>query len=430
MKKIQMLPIAACAAALTLALTACTGAAPTPSGDGKAKEIRYLIAQPETTEQLELIKTDMKNFEEVSGISVKLDVLPNDNLQTILQTQLQSGDGPDVFDYGTGPGFAGILADAGLLYDLTDAYKTRDWKIYDFAKSRATFSGKTFGVPANVEEVGVFYNKDIFSKLGLSEPRNLDDLKKSAAKIKDAGIIPFAVSDKEGWQGGHLLSMALSSRAGSKGMSDLLNGTTPWTSPDVVAALETWNDLNKSAYLPPSPAAVAYDAANTLFYSGKAAMNPTGGWLVSGIEKNANFDAGFMPFPSESDEGIFSGGLGSGTFVSAKTTKVDAALKFLDYLQSAERGRWQVENLHTIPAFPVDTNGIKASPLFAQVISGTTEITKGTGEFGYNIDVLTTESFNKVMWDGFQGLLTGQKSSEQVAQELQTAFEKSAAESK
>jgi raffinose/stachyose/melibiose transport system substrate-binding protein len=419
----NILGLTTTAAVAALALAACTGAPPASQSQGDAKEIRYLIAQPETPEQLALVKEDLKKFESTSGIKVKLDVLPNDNLQTILQTQLRSGEGPDVFDYGTGPAFSGVLAKAGLLYDLTDAYQTRGWKIYPFAKERSTFDGKAVGIPANIDEIGIFYNKEIFSKLGITEPTNLQSLKDAAAKIKAAGIVPFAVADKDGWEGGHLLSMALSSRVGTAKMDELLTGKTPWSSPDVVAALQVWDDLNKSGYLSKSPTAVAYDNANSLFFAGKAAMNPTGSWLTQGIEKNAKFEAGFIPFPSEQDKGIFSGGLGSGTFISAKTTKTDAALKFLEHLVSAERGRWQVENLHTIPAFPVDTAGVKVPPLFSQVLENTSEITKsGTNAFGYNIDVLTTDAFNKAMWDGVQGVFSGQKSPDQVAKSLESVF--------
>lgn len=430
MIKLPFKAAAALSAVLALALTGCTGGAPASSGNSDEKQIRYLLGQPEAPEDLELLKGDIKKFEEQSGIKVKLDVLPTDQLRTVLQTQLRSGDGPDVFSYDTGPGFAGALAKSGLLYDLTDAYKTRNWKIYDFAKERVTFDGKTVGVPDLIQELGVFYNKEIFSRLGISEPKNFADLQAAAKTIKDAGILPLAVSDKEGWQGGHLLSMALGSRAGSKGMSDLLNGTTPWTSPNVVAALAAWSQLNKDSHLTPTPTAVSYDNGNALFYSGKAAMTPTGSWLITGVQKNAKFDVGFMPFPGASDKGIFSAGLGSGTFVSAQTKKSESALKFLDYLQTPEHGRWQVEQMHAIPAFPVETSGINASPLFAQVLKDTAKIADGSGDFGYSIDTLSTDVFNTALGDGFQALLTGQKSPEQISQDLQTAFQKSAAEGK
>ena len=67
-----------------------------------------------------------------------------------------------------------------------------------------------------------------------------------------------------------------------------------------------------------------------------------------------------------------------------------------------------MEKLQDIPAYPVDTAGIKASPLFTQILDDTAKIADGTGDFGYNIDVLTTDAFNNAMWKGMQGLLTGQ----------------------
>lgn len=414
---------------LPLALSGCTGGAPgtgeAPQESAAQQEIRYMIGQPEDAADLDLIKQDLKKFEsENKGITVKLDVIPSDTVRTVLQTQLRSGKGPDVFGYDTGPGFAGALAKAGLLYDLTDAYAENDWPIYDFAQDRVTFDGKIVGVPSQIEEVGLFYNKDLFAKHGIAEPTNLDELKAAAKKLADSKIIPIAVSDKEGWQGGHLLSMALSSDVGSEGMDALLNGERPWDSPEVVTALSTWRDFNKAGQLTPSPTAVTYDNANALFYSGKAAINPTGSWLALDIERNAKFEVGFIPFPAPDGPGIFSGGLGSGTFVSASTTKADASIALLDYLMTPEHGRWAVENLQDIPAYPVDTEGIKASPLFKQILDDAAKIADGSGDFGYNIDVLTPDAFNNAMWKGIQGILTDQSSPEEVAKQLQTNFAK------
>src|SRR5829696_1896971 len=153
------------ATAFSLILTGCFGgtagsqdSAPPQPSSGPV-ELRYLIGQPEEAADLAVIKADIKNFESQNeGITIKLDVMPNDNLRTVLQTQLRSGKGPDVFGYDTGPGFAGALAKAGLLHDLTDAYQRYNWPIYDFAKQRVTFDGKLVGIPNAMETVGLFYN--------------------------------------------------------------------------------------------------------------------------------------------------------------------------------------------------------------------------------------------------------------------------------
>jgi raffinose/stachyose/melibiose transport system substrate-binding protein len=424
----KILPALALASAL-LATTSCTGGSPgtsasdVPQQTSGPEQIRYMIGQPEDPGDLDLTKADIKTFESQNpGITVKLDVVPSDNVRTVLQTQLRSGQGPDVFGYDTGPGFAGALEKAGLLYDLTGAYAKNGWPIYDFAKQRVTFDGKVVGIPSDIEELGIFYNKDLFAKLGIAQPHSLDDLRAAARTVADAKLVPLAVSDKEGWQGGHLLSMALSSQIGSQGMSDLLSGKTSWDSPAVISSLSVWDDLAKAGDLTSSPVAVTYDSANALFYSGKAAMNPTGSWLTQDLQRNAKFGVGFIPFPAQAGPGIFSGGLGSGTFVSASTKHAEASTKFLNYLVSPAHGRWQVENYHTIPAFPVDTSGVKASPLFAQILGDASKIAAGSGDFGYNIDVLTTDTFNNAMWNGMQGILTGQTSPNAVAKNLQRTF--------
>lgn len=407
-------------AALTLA--GCTGGAP-GADDSDPNTIRFMIGQPEDPADLDLEKADIKKFEDENpGIKVKLDVVPTNNVRTILQTQLRSGDGPDVFGYDTGPGFAGQLAEAGFLYDLTDAYAENEWPIFDFAKERVTFDGEIVGIPNDIETLGLFYNKDIFDDLGIAQPENLADLEAAAGTIADAGIIPFAVSDKEGWQGGHLLSMVLSSEVGGDGLKSLIDGDDSWDSEGVVSALDTWETFNKDGYLTPSPVAVTYDSANALFYSGKAAINPTGSWLAQDIERNVDFGVGYIPFPSEDGPGIFSGGLGSGLFVSKTTKKADAAIKFLDYRMTPEHGRWSVEEQQTIPAFPVDTTGIEATPLFTQIIADAAKIADGTGDFGFNIDVLMSDSFNKATTKGIQGILTGQTDAPAVAKELQENY--------
>ncbi len=46
------------------------------------------------------------------------------------------------------------------------------------------------------------------------------------------------------------------------------------------------------------------------------------------------------------------------------------------------------------------------------------------GALGYNIDVLTPQSFNEVMWTGFQEVLNGTRSPGEQAGALQDAWAK------
>ena len=404
-----------------LLATACTGGAPAASGDGGGDDsLTYLIEEPEDAEALAALEEHIAGFEDESGIAVEVRTLPFDTLRTVLQTQLRSGEGPDVFSYGSGPSFGGALAEAGLVQDLTAAYEERDWQVYDFAKERVTFDGKTYGVPGELETIGLFYNKAVFDELGLEAPQSLDELRAAADAVRAAGRTPFAVSDKEGWQGGHLLSMALSSTIGSDGMEELFAGERSWDSPEVVEALSLWKDYDAAGYLPESPTSVDYDTSIAQFFSGDAAMIPTGSWLVGEIEDNTDFEVGYVPFPGPDGPGIFTGGLGSGPYVSASTDNPEGAIEFLDFLASPEHGAWTVENLNTIPPQEIDVASVEASPLLSQVLEDTAAVTEDR-DFGYNIDVMVSDTFNEAMYDGFQAVLTGQQTPEQVAASLEAA---------
>jgi raffinose/stachyose/melibiose transport system substrate-binding protein len=414
----------AVAAAVAVALTGCTGAAPTAkSAAGNGKSVVYSIGQPDTPAELASIKADLANFTKESGVKVTLRVIPNNSSRTLIQTQLRSGNGPDVFQYDTGPGFAGVLANAGLLYNLTSHAQTAKWTVYNWARNTVTFNGKYYGIPDQIEEVGLFYNKDLFTQLGLQPPTTMAALETDAAAIKKAGKIPFAAGDKEGWEGGHLLSMALSSRVGPAASKSLVTNQSDWNSDGVKGAIATWADFVKQGYLPPSPNAITYDNSNALFYSGKAAMDPTGTWLIQDFPGAVKFNVGFVPFPSADGTGIASTDLGGGTFMSAGSKNTAAALKLMDYLVGQTHGTWEL-NHYLIPAFPLSTKAANVSPLFSQVIANTASYAKGSGNVGYNIDVNETDVFNKVMWDGMQGILNGNSTPADLASKLQAAAQK------
>jgi raffinose/stachyose/melibiose transport system substrate-binding protein len=411
-------------AALAALLTACTGGAPSSSGDGgeggEGAPLRYLIEEPEDAEALQAFRDHLADFTAESGIEVEVETLPWETMNTVLQTQLRSGEGPDVFNWGSGPSFGGALAENGLLYDLTAAYEENGWEFFDFAVDRVSSEGKIWGIPGELETVGLFYNAEILEEQGIEPPQDLDDLREAAQTLADADIVPLAAADQEGWQGGHYLSMALASAIGSERMEALMNGEESWESPEVVDALSFWQEANDNGWLVESPTSVNYDTATSQFFSGDAAMIPTGSWLVGEIDTNADFEAGYIPFPGPDGEGIWTSGLGSGPYISASTDNAEAAVELLDFLASEEHGQWTVENFQTIPPQAIETEGLDVTPLMAGVLEDVAELADG-GDAGYNLDVMMSDDFNQAMFDGVQAVLTGQSTPEEVAASLQAA---------
>lgn len=420
MKKPSIVAAVAAVTAAALTLTGCTGGAPAAkSSAGNGKVVSYMIGQPDTPAQLTALKQELAYFTKKTGVKVNLQVVPSDSARTLVQTRLRSGNGPDIFDYDTGPGFGGVLAKAGLLYDLTAHAQQAKWPLYDWTKPSVTFSGKFYGIPDQIEEVGLYYNKDLFKRLNLPAPTTMSALNTDAAGLKKDGKIAFATGDKEAWEGGHLLSMALAGRVGPRAMSDLIQGKSNWDSAGVRNALSTWAGFQKAGYLPPSPNGINYDNSNALFYSGKAGMDPTGTWLIQDMKGSVKFNVGFVPFPAPHGPAVPTTGLGQGIFMSSASKHVTAALKLMDFLVSEHHGEFEIKNFQ-IPAFPVNKN-TNSYPLFQQVVRDTAAYAKSGSGTGQNIDVAETDVFNKAMWDGMQGILGGQTTPAQVAQTLQSA---------
>jgi raffinose/stachyose/melibiose transport system substrate-binding protein len=132
-----------------------------------------------------------------------------------------------------------------------------------------------------------------------------------------------------------------------------------------------------------------------LFYSGEAAMNPTGTWLVSEIiQAVQEFEVGFFPFPSIEGSSISPpAGVGTGWFVANDAKNPQEAITFIDYLLQDDTARLTIEKLNTIPAHPVDTEGLDVPELFKQVLDDLSEAPQAEA-LGYNIDVLAPQNFN------------------------------------
>src|SRR5215207_1245927 len=386
------------------------------------KVVRFFTGTRETA-ALEgaLTEIHVDRFEEQHpDIDLQREALQPDDVRREIQSRLRSREPPDVFAYDTGPGFGGVLADAGLLRPLENAYKEHGWDIYDWAKQQATYDGTVYGVPDQVEEIVVFYNKDLVPEV----PHTVEELRQISDELKGRGKIPLAFGNRAQYPASHLFSIATSNVLGREGLDSILYGDGRWDIPQVVEAIELmFRDFVESGYYPKSPNTLAYDGANALFYSGEAAMNPTGTWLVSEIVQAVQeFEVGFFPFPSIDGSGISPpAGVGTGWFVARDASNPQGAIEFIDYLLQGSTARLIIEKLNVIPAQPVDSKGLDVPELFREVLEDLSA-TPEAKSFGYNLDVLAPQNFNEVMSTGFQKVLEGTRSPAEQSAALQNAW--------
>ena len=81
-----------------------------------------------------------------------------------------------------------------------------------------------------------------------------------------------------------------------------------------------------------------------------------------------------------------------------------------------------MEDIKIVLPFDVDSEEFELPALFEFAVNALAE-----QEMGYNIDVLTPDSFNSMMGDGFQGYCWVKKAEEEAA-DLQAAWEEAIAD--
>jgi raffinose/stachyose/melibiose transport system substrate-binding protein len=389
---------------------------------GNKDVVRFLTGTEETTVQERAVtEIQVNRFEEQHPkYTLEREAIDPDEMSNVIQSRLRSDESPDVFSYDTGPGFGGVLADAGLVYPLEKTYQQRGWGIYEWAKQRATYKGTVYGVPDQIEEIIVYYNKDLVS----AAPKTVGELRGVAEELKLRGTIPLAFGNREQYPAGHMFSIAVSNVLGRQGLDNILYGNGRWDVPEVVRAIDLFfRDFVESGYYPRNVNAVTFDEASALFYSGEAAMLPTGTWLVSEIVQAVqDFEVGIFPFPSIDGSGISPpAGLGAGLFVAEEASNLQGAIKFIDYLLQDSTARLIIEKLNVIPAQPVNPKGLDVPELFKEVLEDLSASPEAQS-FGYNIDGLAPQNFNEVMFTGFQEVLDGTRSPAEQSAALQDAW--------
>ena len=412
-------------------LAACAPTAPTapqaaeeaPEG-APAPEVVELLVWDQFQETSNVVDELMANFVEANpDISIQREAQPN--MRDILKTALDGGVGPDVMYYDTGPGFAGVLARAGLLLALDEAYDQFGWneRIFPLAKERASFDGKAYGIGHELEFIGTFYNKRIFEEQGLSEPASHNEFMEICEKLKEAELIPIAFADQPKWPAGHMFSIFGGYIAGKDKLAAAISGEVPWNDPDFVDAIQLFFvDMHEAGYFIPEVNAVNYDDANLLFYSGQAATNITGTWMVGQYSEPEVMPdpVGFFFYPPLGNKPIAPpAGLGSGYFVSKAVENAQAAFRLLDYLFSDEAARFWIEGASFIPPIAVNADEFQIPDLMRFIIINLQE---NAELMGFNIDVLTPNNFNTVMFDGFQEVLAGIRTAQEQADALEAAM--------
>ena len=246
-------------------------------------------------------------------------------------------------------------------------------------------AGSLWAMGLNYSMTGVFYNKELAAKLGMTEPpQTLAEFDALLEKAKAEGIQPIMQWNKG--TGG--LAFPLQNLMGAYGPPEPVNdwifqkdGATINTPEAVEAAthLENWV---KAGYFPSDANAIEYFQMMSRFIGGEGLVMFNGDWESGNFDANAAGKFGFFLMPSEEAGGRHASMSAPLTFgIGAKAANKDCAAFFLDWVATNEQARKiNVEVGGSNPGGPPDL------PIPAVTPGSVTEATLAAG------NVLATEN--------------------------------------
>lgn len=358
---LMLLPLAACAqpapAAEAAPAAPATEAAATEAPVQKDITLTFMASQ-DWVQDAELALA--QKFTEQTGIKVDYQIVPSDQYPNLLQTKLNSGECTDIFCSQAGRfDIVTTLNVAKNAADLT----AEPWvaTMEATAAAEVTADGKVYGQPMQDTSAvwAIAYNKNIFTNLGLSIPKNWAEFTAVCDAILASGVTPIYEPVSDGWH--HVLWFAEMGAAYEKaepGLVDALNGNTKTFAESAImkTAIDQIKEMADKGYWGENYMADVYSDQPAKMASGEYAMTVANQGLPQQVaDLNAGLtadDIGFFVIPLADNQMLNVNPVGPTRFIYSGSANVEAAKQYLAFLAQPENLQYMVDNVAKFQSLP------------------------------------------------------------------------------
>ena len=342
------------------------------------------------------------------GVKFDIQGIDYNQYAPLLKTKIAAGDAPDII-FGR-PFSYPELVEAGHMMDLKgQPFLSR---INQFALDGVTVGGIIAGLPIDMDIRSVYYNKDMFAKIGAEVPTTNKELIAVCEKFMAAGIQPFSLPLKKVNLPVDFMTTIL---------FPMIYNSNPTLFTDIQAKKKTFADdpkfaqaveiMNKSIlnFVDPGDYGIEENQGNMNFASGKYPMIVNGMWALADFRKanpNGRFGTFAFPWSDNPADNKLLVGLDDIFMVSATTKNKDIVLKFLDLYCSPAGTKIWMDNAKMISV----VKGVSPSNPDEMQVGMVDMINKGQIAPMTNIMALSGE-YNQKYTEAFQVYAAGSKAS-------------------
>ncbi len=346
-------------------------------------------------------------------IDVQLTNFDHEGYKTAIRNFL-TADSPDLANWYAGNRMAPFVK-AGQFMDVTDVWEANG--LNDQLASSVgsmTIDGKKWGVPYTYYQWGIYYNKDVYKKVGVSEPKNWAEFVANCEKFKASSIDCLTTGTKALWPGAGIFDYINLRTNGYEFHMDLTAGKVAWTDAKVKATFAEWAKIQP--YITANHAAIDWQDAAALLVQGKAANYVMGNFAVAVFKEGGmtNDTLGFLQFPE------ITAGLPRAEeaptdtiHIPAGAKNVEDAKKFLAYVASAEA---QTKLNAALGQLPTNGKSTVGDDPFLKAGFETVSTAKGVAQF---FDRDAPAEMAKAGMEGFQEFMVKPENLDAILERLE-----------
>jgi multiple sugar transport system substrate-binding protein len=269
------------------------------------------------------------------GTKIQIEVVPWDNLQQKLTTDISAGANADLSIIGTR--WLLDYVSQGVVTPL-DSYVKPDFKarFIDTFLKPSIMNGKVYGLPIAASARAMYYNKDVFKKAGIdAPPKTWTEFKADADKIKSSGggVFPFGLQGKE-------IETDVYFYYGmwANGGEIIQNGKSGLDQPPALETAKLYKSFIDAGETEPGVTSYNREDVQNLFKQGKVATVITAPFLLNQIKAEVpNLPYGVAPIPAgaSGEQGTY--GVTDSIVMFENSKNKDEAWQFLDFLFTTDQ---------------------------------------------------------------------------------------------
>ena len=294
------------AAAVAFALATTLGACSQGSSSGGGSEGTSVVTlNGDRSDFAEGYRLAGDVLEEITGFTLEArDVPSTENYQQIVRSSLRTSSTTDLVKWWNGYRLQD-LARSGGLADMTAEWDAAEEKGWVNPETRDSFSydGKVYGLPMYKSYWVIFYNKNVFTDVGIEPPTTWAEFQDNNQKIKDAGVTPLFATQEAGWTS-FIWFEEILSKLDPQFYADLMDGKAKYTDETAQKAMAIWADMYAKGYF--TAADIAWDNEPALLAEGSVAQVPMGTWrngtFADAGMTDADYGAYLLPVVEEGVE--------------------------------------------------------------------------------------------------------------------------------